>query len=92
MRRCRVRSIYRTARLEYRRVEASQCILNVCSVGRRVVMPLRGKQDLKLIRAVRDNPELFDRKDPKYSDLNHREVLWQKISDELKCTGKIKTF
>ncbi|XP_034836694.1 uncharacterized protein [Maniola hyperantus] len=40
--------------------------------------------DIKLIRAVKENPVLYDHNHAKYMDFNLREVAWQKIGDELK--------
>ncbi|XP_063616190.1 uncharacterized protein LOC134789545 [Cydia splendana] len=42
------------------------------------------KLDLKLIGLVRDNTVLYDHNNPQYMDFNAREVVWQKIGDELK--------
>ncbi|XP_063358095.1 uncharacterized protein LOC134647670 [Cydia amplana] len=42
------------------------------------------KQDLKLIGLVKDNTVLYDHNNPQYMDFNAREVVWQKIGDELK--------
>lgn len=53
-----------------------------------VEMPFTDKQDLKLIRAVKENPLLYDYNDSLYMDFNAREVVWQKIGDQLKCPGK----
>lgn len=46
------------------------------------------KLDLKLIGLVRDNTVLYDHNNPQYMDFNAREVVWQKIGDELKRPGK----
>ncbi|XP_034836693.1 uncharacterized protein [Maniola hyperantus] len=43
--------------------------------------------DIKLIRAVKANPVLYDHNDEKYMDFNEREVTWQKIGDELKSSA-----
>ncbi|XP_041983393.1 uncharacterized protein LOC121736339 [Aricia agestis] len=42
------------------------------------------KQDIRLLRLVRAHPVLYDYNDPHYMDANAREVIWQKIGDELK--------
>lgn len=48
-------------------------------------MPFNEKQDIKLIRAVRENNLLYDTNHPQYTDFNAREVIWQKIGDQLRC-------
>ncbi|KAJ8707319.1 hypothetical protein PYW08_010571 [Mythimna loreyi] len=45
------------------------------------------KQDIKLIRLVKENPVLYDVNHAKYMDFNTREVTWQKIGDEMKKPG-----
>ncbi|XP_045779714.1 uncharacterized protein LOC123877211 [Maniola jurtina] len=43
--------------------------------------------DIKLIRAVKANPVLYDHNHEKYMDFNEREVTWQRIGDELKSSA-----
>ncbi|CAG9117982.1 unnamed protein product [Plutella xylostella] len=40
--------------------------------------------DIKLINLVKDNPVLYDHNDLNYVNFNAREVVWQKIGDEMK--------
>lgn len=55
---------------------------------RRNLKMFNEKLDLKLIGLVRDNTVLYDHNNPQYMDFNAREVVWQKIGDELKRPGK----
>ncbi|PZC72481.1 hypothetical protein B5X24_HaOG211105 [Helicoverpa armigera] len=45
------------------------------------------RQDIKLIRLVKEQPILYDVNHSKYMDFNTREVAWQKIGDELQKSG-----
>ncbi|GBP29051.1 Transcription factor Adf-1 [Eumeta japonica] len=47
-------------------------------------MPFSEKLDIKLIKLVQKNPILYDHSHEHYMDFNAREVIWQKIGDELK--------
>ncbi|XP_068624798.1 uncharacterized protein [Battus philenor] len=42
------------------------------------------KLDLRLLALVRASPVLYDHGNPRYMDLNAREVAWQRIGDELR--------
>ncbi|KAL7640750.1 UNVERIFIED_CONTAM: hypothetical protein RMT77_009025 [Armadillidium vulgare] len=43
--------------------------------------------DEKLIQLVRDKPELYDMSDTRYSDNNHKNLLWEEIGNILNKTG-----
>ncbi|XP_053619008.1 uncharacterized protein LOC128680166 [Plodia interpunctella] len=46
-------------------------------------LPFTKTLDLRLIKLVKDNPMLYDLKHMKYMDVDTKEVVWQKIGDEL---------
>lgn len=49
------------------------------------------EEDDILIGFVEAHRELFDKQHPKYSNIFHRELLWNKVSESLNRTG-IFTF
>lgn len=51
-------------------------------------LPFNKVLDIKLIHLVRDNQILYNARHPKYLDFDTREVVWQKIGDQLNRPGK----
>ncbi|XP_013192562.1 uncharacterized protein LOC106136530 [Amyelois transitella] len=52
-------------------------------------LPFNKTLDVKLLKLVKDNPMIYNEKHPKYMDYDAREVVWQKIGDELNRPGQI---
>jgi hypothetical protein len=46
--------------------------------------------DEKLIELVRKCEELYDKSNKKYSDSAWKEIVWEKIGEELKKSGKFQ--
>lgn len=55
-------------------------------------LPFNKSLDIKLIHLVKDNQILYNPRHPKYLDFDTREVVWQKIGDQLSRPGKLETF
>lgn len=53
-------------------------------------LPFNKALDIKLIHLVRDNQILYNPRHPKYLDFDTREVVWQKIGDQLNRPGKLE--
>lgn len=51
-------------------------------------LPFNKSLDLKLINLVRENDILYNPRHQKYLDFDTREVVWQKIGDQLCRPGK----
>ncbi|CAH0731447.1 unnamed protein product, partial [Brenthis ino] len=65
--------------------QATPLRIAVVSRPSRAAMPLPFNKtlDLKLLALVKENPIIYNSKDPKYLDFDTREVVWQKIGDTL---------
>lgn len=55
-------------------------------------LPFNKTLDLKLLALVKENPIIYNSKDPKYLDFDTREVVWQKIGDTLNRPGMFIFF
>ncbi|CAG9569817.1 unnamed protein product [Danaus chrysippus] len=52
-------------------------------------LPFNKTLDLKLLKLVKENPIIYNKKHSKYLDFDSREVVWQKIGDILNRPAQI---
>lgn len=50
-------------------------------------VPNEDSKDFRLIEMVQKYPELYDSNAVNHGDVNHTDILWEIIGNELKCKG-----